>query len=326
MQILLSGITPSGVLHIGNYLGALKQWVELQETHRVFAMVADLHAITSPQEPEKLRAKTLEVASLFIAAGIEPKQSVIFVQSHVPAHAELGWILNTLTPVGELQRMTQFKEKKEKSGVLSGLLTYPTLMAADILLYRADDVPVGEDQTQHVELTRTLAEKFNKRFGKTFIIPRPLIQKDTARVMGLDDPSKKMSKSAENPNNYVALLDPPDEIRRKIKIAVTDSGDAVHYDEARKPGISNLMRIFRAFSGKNIAQIERTYRGKGYATFKKDLAELLVKNLAPIQEKYYALEKNSGAIEKILKDGGREAAQSAEKTLRSAKEKMGFVI
>ena len=325
-KTLLSGITPSGVLHIGNYLGALAQWVELQKTHRVFAMVADLHAITTPQEPEKLRAKTYEVAALFAAAGIDPEKSAVFAQSHVPAHAELGWILNTLTPVGELQRMTQFKEKKEKAGVLAGLLTYPVLMAADILLYQADVVPVGEDQVQHIELTRSLAEKFNNRFGKTFTIPEALIQKDTARVMALDDPSKKMSKSAQNPDTYVALLDSPDEVRRKIKTAVTDSDKDVRYDEKIKPAVANLMRIFRAFSGKTLDQIESEYRAKGYAEFKRDLADLIVGQLEPIQKKYRDLTNDRGAIETILKQGAERAAETANQTLRIAKQKMGFVL
>ena len=325
-KTLLSGITPSGVLHIGNYLGALAQWVELQKTHRVFAMVADLHAITTPQEPEKLRAKTYEVAALFAAAGIDPEKSAVFAQSHVPAHAELGWILNTLTPVGELQRMTQFKEKKEKAGVLAGLLTYPVLMAADILLYQADVVPVGEDQVQHIELTRSLAEKFNNRFGSTFTIPEALIQKDAARVMALDDPSKKMSKSAQNPDTYVALLDSPDEVRRKIKTAVTDSGKDVRYDEKIKPAVANLMRIFRAFSGKTLDQIESEYRAKGYAEFKRDLADLIIGQLEPIQKKYRDLTNDRGAIETILKQGAERAAETANQTLRIAKQKMGFVL
>lgn len=323
-KILLSGITPSGVLHIGNYLGALKQWVELQKTHRVFAMIADLHAITTPQEPEKLRAKTLEVAALFVAAGIDPERSVVFVQSHVPAHAQLAWMLNTFTPVGELERMTQFKEKKGKAGVLAGLLNYPTLMAADILLYQADVVPVGEDQKQHLELTRTLAQKFNTRFGKTFKIPQALVQKDAARVMSLNDPSKKMSKSAENAANYISLLDAPDEIRKKIKIAVTDSEKDIRSDEREKPAIANLMRIYGAFSGASLKELEKKYESAGYAEFKSDLAELIIEKLTPIQKTYDELKRNEIKIENIIKKGAEDARETAEKTLSSAKEKMGF--
>jgi len=322
---LLSGIQPSGVVHIGNYLGAIKQWVELQKTHHVFAMIADLHAITIPQEPEKLRENTLRMAKLLVACGIDPNESVLFVQSHVPAHTELGWILNTITPLGELERMTQFKEKQEKSGLYAGLLNYPTLMAADILLYQTAVVPVGEDQEQHLELTRTLANKFNNRFGETFIIPKALIQKDTARIMGLDDPMKKMSKSAASANNYISLLDEPDEIRRKIKIAVTDSDGTIRYDEENKTGIANLMRIYRAFSDIAIEEIEHKYTGKGYADFKRDLADLLIEKLELIQEKYEELTKDEGDIMNILIAGAKHADSVAEASLATAKKNVGFL-
>lgn len=323
--ILLSGVQPSGTLHIGNYLGAIKQWVDLQEDYKVFAMIADMHAITVPQEPEELRRKTLEVAALLVACGIDPEKSVIFVQSHVPAHAELAWILNTLTPVGELQRMTQFKEKINKAGALAGLLNYPVLMAADILLYRATDVPVGEDQRQHLELTRTLAAKFNNRFGETFKIPKELILKDTARLMGLDDPTKKMSKSAASANNYIALLDTPDEIRRKIKIAVTDSGKEIVYDEKRKPAIANLLRIFSAFSGLSIADIENQYRGRTYADFKSDLGELLIEKLSPLQERYGELSRDTESVLAILRAGASRARAAAEKTLALVRQRIGLL-
>ena len=334
--ILLSGITPSGVIHIGNYLGAIKQWVEMQKTHRVFVMIADLHAITTPQEPKTLHENTLRIAKLLIACGIhpvqndisnevDPEQSVLFVQSHVPAHTELGWILNTITPIGELERMTQFKEKREKSGVLAGLLNYPTLMAADILLYQTDIVPVGEDQQQHLELTRSIAQRFNNRFGEVFKIPQAMIQKDTARIMGLDDPTKKMSKSATSANNYISLLDEPDQIRRKIKIAVTDSGSGITYDETNKPAVSNLMRIYRAFSDLSLEKIEAKYQGKGYADFKTDLAELLIKKVTLIQEKYRQLSHDETDIITILDQGAHQANTTAEKTLRDAKKNIGLL-
>ncbi|QQG45345.1 MAG: tryptophan--tRNA ligase [Candidatus Sungiibacteriota bacterium] len=325
MKTLLSGIQPSGNLHIGNYLGAIKHWVELQKKYREFIAIVDLHAITVPQNPKILYQKTLEIAALLLACGINPKKSILFVQSHVPAHTELAWILNTLTPVGELERMTQFKEKQERSGALAGLLNYPILQAADILLYRPDVVPVGEDQLQHIEFTRTLARKFNNRFGKTFKEPKALLQKDAARVMGLDNPAKKMSKSAPSPNNYIALFDSPAQIRRKIKIAVTDSGSEVRYDQKIKPAISNLMTIYSAFAGLSRAQIEKKYRGKGYAEFKNDLGELLVRRLAPIQKKYQTLIKNKKALLAILKQGAKEADKTASVTLRLVKERVGFV-
>ena len=300
--------------------------MELQKSYHVFPMIADLHAITVPQEPEELHKKILEVAALLIACGIDPKKSVVFVQSHVSAHAELGWILNTMTPVGELERMTQFKEKTEKAGVLAGLLNYPTLMAADILLYQAQTVPVGDDQIQHLELTRTLAKKFNNRFGDTFTIPQTLIQKDTARLMGLDDPSKKMSKSAGSANNYIAMLDSTEEIRRKIKIAVTDSEKEVTYDEDGKPAIANLMRIYRAFSDMAVDEIEKKYSGKGYGDFKNDLAELLVEKLTPIQKRYTELSRDESSIRAILASGAASANTIADKTLRDVQQKIGFVI
>ena len=325
MKILLSGIQPSGNIHIGNYLGALRQWVQLQKDYHVFAMIADLHAITVPQTPEELRKKTLEVAALLVACGIDPEKSVIFVQSHVPAHVQLAWVLNTITPLGELERMTQFKDKKGRQAeAYAGLFNYPVLMAADILLYPTEAVPVGEDQQQHLELTRTLANKFNRHFGETFTIPKALIQQDTARVMGLDDPAKKMSKSASSANNYISLLDSPDEIRRKIKIAVTDSGKEIAYDEEEKPAIANLMRIFSAFSGMTAAEIERQYAGKTYAAFKDDLAELLVEKLGAIRKRYDAMDEKE--IREILRDGAARAREGAAKTLAETKKKVGLLL
>lgn len=324
-HLILSGVTPTGNLHIGNYLGAIAQWkTDKDAGHHVYAMIADLHALTTPQDPNQLRQKTMEIARLLLACGLE--KSVLFVQSHISAHAELAWILNTITPVGELQRMTQFKEKTDKAGALAGLLNYPVLMAADILLYRATHVPVGEDQQQHLELTRTLANKFNNRFGETFRVPDALIQKDTARLMALDDPSQKMSKSAASPANYIALLDPPDVIRNKIKAAVTDSGKEIAYDEKDKPAIANLIRIYAAFSGLSHSAIETRYRAKGYAEFKKDLGELLVEKLGPIQERYRELAKHKKSVIKILSDGARRANAVAAKTLQAAKQKVGFLL
>lgn len=335
-QILFSGIQPSGVLHIGNYLGAIKRWVELQNQYRSFFCIVDEHAITVPQDPDKFRENTLKTAMIYVAAGIDPKKSTIFVQSHVPAHAELGWILNTMMPLGELERMTQFKEKARapespvppaaRKNVTAGLLNYPTLMAADILLYKTNAVPVGEDQLQHVELTRSLAERFNNRYGKTFVVPKVLVNKIGARVMGLDDPSKKMSKSLPSPNNYISLLDSPDEIRRKIKIAVTDSDAKIIYDKIKKPAVSNLMEIYSLFSGKSIVNLEKEYTGKGYAEFKDALAENIISDLAPLQKRFRALERNPEKIRAILASGAENARKAAEKTLKDVKNKIGFLM
>lgn len=327
-QVVFSGIQPSGNLHIGNYLGAIKQFVELQNSCEAIFCVVDHHAITVPQRPEELRKNILDVAKVYLASGIDPEKSIIFIQSQVPAHTELGWILNTLTPLGELYRMIQFKDKTEnktqKDGVLAGLLNYPSLMAADILLYNTTHVPIGEDQKQHVEFTRMIAEKFNNRFGETFVIPQALIQKETMRIMGLDDPAKKMSKSASSPNNYIALLDSPDDIRRKIKIAVTDSGKEIKYDKKSKPALSNLIDIYGAFSGMSISEIENKFKNSGYAEFKKYLGELLVDKLTPIQKKYAELKDDQMLA--ILKDGAKRADEIASKTLSAVKEKMGFVV
>jgi len=329
-EIIFSGIQPSGNIHIGNYLGAIKQFVELQKKGGAIFCIVDEHAITIPQDPKELRENILDVAMIYLACGIDPKKSLIFIQSHVPAHTELGWILNTLTPLGELERMTQFKEKvrdkKEKIGILSGLLTYPTLMAADILLYQTTAVPVGEDQKQHVELTRTIARKFNNRYGDSFTIPKTVLDKHAARIMSLDDPQKKMAKSAENPKSYINLLDSPKTIREKIKTAVTDSGKEIRYDERKKPAISNLIVIYGAFSGLSNTEIEKKYKGKAYAEFKKDLGELLVEKLKPIQKNYHKLSKNKKQVLKILNEGAKKANKIANKTLNDVKEKMGFVI
>ena len=327
-KIIFSGTAPSGNIHIGNYLGAIKQWTELQNTgeyQNIFCVV-DEHAITTPQEPAKLRSKILEVFTLYLALGIDPEKSIIFVQSSVSEHTELAWILNTITPIGELERMTQFKDKSQKQkSVLAGLLNYPTLMAADILLYKTNLVPIGEDQLQHIELTRTIARKFNSTFGETFAIPEPFINKEGKRIMGLDDPSKKMSKSAENPKNYIALLDSPETIREKIKAAVTDSGSEIKYDARNKPAVSNLLTIYSLFSGKTIAELEKNYAGKNYTVFKKDLAEIIIEGLSPIQKKYEELSANPDYLKKVLRDGAEKAKTIASQTMAEVRSKIGFL-
>lgn len=327
---IFSGIQPSGVIHIGNYLGAIKQFTELQLLHQAFFCVVDQHAITVPQDPEKLYQNTLSVAALYLASGIDPKVATIFIQSHVPAHTELAWILNTMTPIGELERMTQFKEKKQEqtkeTGILAGLFNYPILMAADILLYGTHLVPVGEDQSQHVELTRMLADRFNNRYGETFVVPEALVSEHAARIMSLLEPTKKMSKSAESEKSYVSLLDSPDDIRQKIKNAVTDSGNEIVYDKQKRPAVSNLIIIHRAFSGATFNQIEEQYKGRGYADFKSDLAELIITNLAPIQKRYQMLMDNKKDLEHVLREGARSASAIAEKRMLTVKQKMGFYV
>lgn len=327
-KTIFSGLAPSGNIHIGNYLGAIKQWVEMQDSEEfqnIFCVV-DEHAITTTQDPEKLRAKILEVFILYLACGIDPEKSIIFVQSGVSEHAELGWILNTMTPIGELERMTQFKDKSQKQkSVLAGLLNYPVLMAADILLYQTDLVPVGEDQIQHIELTRTIARKFNNSYGKTFIIPEAIVSKEGKRIMGLDNPAKKMSKSAENPHNYIALLDSPEIIMKKIMSAVTDSGNEIKYDEKEKPAISNLLTIYSLFSGKKIEEIEQEYSGENYSVFKKSLAETVIEKLSPIQAKYQELSANPEYIKNILRNGAEKAKKIASQTMTDVRTKIGFL-
>jgi tryptophanyl-tRNA synthetase len=326
MKRVLSGIQPSGQLTLGNYIGALQNFTKLQHTHECYFMVVDLHAITVPQEPAALKEQSEMVAALFIAAGIDPAKSAVFLQSHVPAHAELGWIMTTLSYMGELERMTQFKDKAAgKASIPTGLFVYPTLMAADILIYNADLVPVGDDQKQHIELTRDLAERFNSRFGETLRVPDPYIPEVGARIMSLDDASKKMSKSNPNPGSYIALLDEPDVIRKKISRATTDSGREVRFDREAKPEISNLMSIYALCADVSLAEIERRYEGQGYGAFKKDLAEVVVEKLAPLQQRYREI-RRSGELGAILKQGAERAAAIANQTLRAVKEKMGFVL
>ncbi|MGO4694234.1 tryptophan--tRNA ligase [Paenibacillus sp. 2TAB26] len=325
MKRILSGIKPSGELNIGGYGGALHQFVKMQHDFECFFFVPDLHAITVPQDPKELFQRSKDIAAFYIAAGIDPKKATIFIQSHVPAHVELGWIMETQVHFGELSRMTQFKEKSDgKDSVSSALFTYPALMAADILLYQATHVPVGEDQKQHLEMTRDLAARFNSRFEKTFVIPEPIIPTIGSRIMGLDDPTKKMSKSNPNKNSYVLLLDSPADIRKKLARAVTDSEMSVRYDWDNKPAVSNLIEIYAVFSGESTETIERRYEGQGYGGFKKDLAEVVVEKLVPIQERYRDI-IDSDVLIRILKEGAMRASETAQITLVQAKRAMGFV-
>ena len=377
---LFSGIQPSGNLHLGNYLGAIKQWVDMQNDHEAIFCIVDLHAITVPQDPVALRAKTLEIAKIYLASGINPEKSTLFIQSHVPAHTELGWILNTITKNGDLTKMTQFKDKtgydeevfenvmlemaekgigelvKENSysydrvteiinGIKNaatvatvesykkfikerfnsstvGLFDYPVLMAADILLYDTNVVPVGDDQLQHIELTRTLARRFNERFGETFVVPEGKVTKEGARIMGLDDPSKKMSKSAPSEYNYIALTDDADTVRRKIKKAVTDSGSEIVYSDD-KPALKNLINIYTLLSGKTPQEIETMYHGKRYGDFKTDLAEVVVGFLTPFQERLAALSDDD--VLAVLRAGAEKVRPLAEAKLRQAYDKMGLI-
>ncbi len=324
MNRVFSGVQPTGDIHIGNYLGAIRNFVKLQDEADCFFCVVDLHAVTVPQDPKLLRQKILEVATLYFAVGIDPQKSTVFVQSAVPAHAELAWMLQCITYFGELGRMTQFKDKSGgKENVSVGLFTYPTLMAADILLYQTDVVPVGQDQKQHLELSRDLAQRFNQRHGETFRVPEPFIGEIGARVMALDDPDKKMSKSASNPNNRINLLDDARTVQKKIARAVTDSGSEVRYAPEEKPGIANLMSIYSSLSGETMLQIEERYRGKGYGSFKGDLTGLLNAELGGIQSRYQELQE-SGKVLQFLEEGAARALAVAEGTLNLVKERMGF--
>ncbi len=333
MARIFSGIQPSGNLHIGNYLGAIKNWVKLQDDFECIYCIVDMHAITVPQDPEELKKITIEVAKVFLDSGIDPEKSAIFIQSQIHEHAELAWILNTVAKVSELNKMTQFKDKvagKNEEGIGVGLFDYPVLMAADILLYDAEKVPVGEDQVQHVELTRTLGKRFNSKFGETFVIPEPHITKEGMRIMGLDDPSKKMSKSAGSEYNYIGMNDDADTIRKKIMKAVTDSGSEIKYqddpsaDEAGKPALRNLINIYSIFAEKDPKEIEKTYEGKGYADFKKDLAEVVINGLKPIQEKMRTMSDEE--VLEILKKGAEKVRPIAKAKLDEVKKKIGFIV
>jgi tryptophanyl-tRNA synthetase len=327
---VLSGIQPTAdSFHLGNYLGAVRNWVALQDTHDAFYCVVDLHAITMGHDPMALRNRTrLSVAQL-IALGLDPERCTIFVQSHVPEHAQLAWVLSCITGFGEASRMVQFKDKSAKTGADAnsvGLFTYPILQAADILLYQADQVPVGEDQRQHLELTRDLAQRFNTRFGQTFTIPAAYIARDTAKITDLQDPTAKMSKSASSPNGIIELLEEPSRSAKKIKSAVTDTGREILYDEENKPGISNLLTIYAALTGRTIDELLEQYDGHGYGDLKKDLAEIVVEFVKPIQERTRAYLEDPGYLDKVLAVGADKARAVSAVTLGAAYQNVGFLL
>ncbi|WP_330174010.1 tryptophan--tRNA ligase [Streptomyces sp. NBC_01498] len=325
----LSGIQPTaGSFHLGNYLGAIRQYVALQETHDAFYMVVDLHAITIPQEPAALRANTRLAAAQLLAAGLDPQSCTLFIQSHVPEHAQLGWVMNCLAGFGEASRMTQFKDKSARQGAeraTVGLFTYPILQVADILLYQADAVPVGEDQRQHVELTRDLAERFNTRFGDTFVVPRPHIVKEVAKIYDLQDPTVKMSKSASTPKGLVNLLDDPKVTAKKIRSAVTDTGTEIRFDAEAKPGISNLLTIFATLTGTPVADLEQRYEGKGYGALKVDLAEAMVDFVTPFRSRTQEYLDDPESLDSILAEGAEKARAVAAETLAQAYDRVGFL-
>ena len=320
---IFSGAQPTNNLHIGNYLGALRNWVELQREYESLFCVVNLHAITVAQDPRALAEKTREVARIYLAAGIDPKVSVVFVQSDVPEHAELAWVLNCVTRISELERMTQFKDKarKQRENVGAGLLNYPVLMASDILLYQTDLVPVGHDQKQHIELTRDLAARFNRDFGEVFRVPDPFIPKVGAKIMALDDPSRKMSKSDENEAGRIGLLDEPDRISRKIKRAVTDSGTEIRFDESR-PAITNLLTIYQLLTNKSRQEVEANFAGKGYAQLKGELADATIEFLKPLQERARGI--SDAELERVYADGRDRARSIARATVEEVKRRMGL--
>jgi tryptophanyl-tRNA synthetase len=325
-QRVFSGIQPSGTSHLGTYLGALKNWVTVQEEYESYFCIVDLHALTVPQDPKVLQSNVREMAAIFVAVGLDPGTSIIFRQSRVSEHTELGWLLNCVARVGELSRMTQFKDKSQKGGAESasvGLYAYPVLQAADILLYNAHLVPVGEDQRQHLELTRVLARRFNGLYGETFVAPEPMILQTGARVMALDEPTQKMSKGSPTPGGYVSLLDEPDAIRRKIRRAKTDSGSEV-VASTEKPAINNLLGIYAGLTGRAIPELEDQYRGKGYGDFKKDLAEVVVESLTPIRERTLELLDDPKELDGILEAGAERAREVARSTLHDAWARLGL--
>ncbi|MDU2109340.1 MAG: tryptophan--tRNA ligase [Peptoniphilus rhinitidis] len=324
-KIVYSGIQPSGSLTIGNYIGALKNFIGLQDEYNCLYCIVDMHAITAPQEPKDLRKNTLDVLALYLAAGLDPKKSIIYIQSHVPEHAELGWVLNTMTGLGQLQRMTQFKDKSKKySDVQAGILNYPVLMAADILLYGTSYVPVGEDQKQHLELTRDLAQRFNSRYSETFVVPEILTPKVGARIMSLKDPSSKMSKSDSNKDSFILILDSEDDTRKKIKRAVTDSSGEFRYSD-EQPGLKNLINIHASFSGMSTEEIVKKYENLGYGEFKEDLGEVVVEGLRPLRERFKEIRDDKAYLESVYKEGSEKASYLARKTLRKVYKKVGFI-
>ena len=326
---VFSGIQPTAdSFHLGNYLGAVRQWVALQETHDAIYCVVDLHAITLPQDPVQLRRRTRVAAAQLFAAGLDPGRCIVFVQSHVAEHTELAWVLSCLTGFGEASRMTQFKDKAARGGAAQasvGLFSYPILQAADILLYQTDQVPVGEDQRQHLELSRDLAIRFNHRFGPTLTVPSAYIMQEVAKITDLQDPAAKMSKSSSSPQGIVDILDEPDVIRRKISRAVTDTGSGVQADETNKPGITNLLRIYSALAGETIAGLESRYAGAGYGAFKNDLAEVVVGALAPIRERAEKMLADEAALDRLLAEGAARAGALARPTMAAVSDRVGFL-
>ncbi len=327
MKRIFSGVKPSGELTLGNYLGAIENWVKIYEQYESIFCIVDLHAITVGHDPKQLHDRTYNILALYIASGLDPKKASFFVQSHIPEHAELTWIINCHAYMGELGRMIQYKDKTQKGGAdksTVGLFDYPALMAADILLYQTDFVPVGEDQIQHVEFTRDIAKRFNNRYGQLFKLPQVLLRDSGARIMALDDPKKKMEKTADSQYNYILMLDKPEDIQRKISRAVTDSEKTINLDPKRA-GLYNLMTIYSLFSGLIPQDIEKKYVGKGYKEFKEDLANLIIENLTPIQDKYNKLIKDKDYLDKILAEGAKKARVIARKTLDDVKDKIGLV-
>lgn len=327
MARVLSGIQPSGDIHLGNYIGAIRQFVVDQDEHDCLFCVVDLHAITVPQDPVTLRAATLDLCAVYLAAGIDPERATLFVQSHVHEHSELAWVLGCVTTFGELRRMTQFKDKSGKQkdeSIGFGLFAYPTLMAADILVYKADRVPIGDDQRQHLELTRDVAQRFNARFGETFVVPKAAIPKVGARIMDLQSPQNKMSKSADSPQGTIKINDPPEIIRKKVKIAVTDSGREVCARED-KPALTNLLSIYSVVTGQSVPAIEAAYQGKGYGEFKTDLGDAIVAYLEPVQKRYAEYSSDPAELAHVLELGARKAQAIASRTLAEVYERVGFV-
>lgn len=323
---VFSGIRPTGELHIGNYLGAVKQWIELQEKNECIFCIVDLHAITTPYKKEKFQENIFDLAAAYLALGLNPAKCIFFVQSSVKEHTELAWLMGTITHLGELERMTQFKEKSKKHPgyVNAGLLNYPVLMAADILLYQSDLVPVGKDQEQHVELARTLARKFNQKFGQTFKEPKTLLSKEGAKIMSLQNPKKKMSKT-DNPAGCLELFEEPEAIKKKMMTAVTDSGKQIKYDSKRKPGLTNLLTIYSLFSGKSVKELEKKFKNSTYEKFKKSLAELLINKLEPLRRKRKELLAREVYVKEILEQGRKRAEIIAQSTMKEVRQKMGLV-
>lgn len=327
--VVLSGCQPSGQLTIGNYMGALRQWVGMQDSHDCKFMLVDLHAITIRQDPEALREATLNGLALYVACGLDPERSTLFLQSHVPEHSQLAWVLNCYTQMGELNRMTQYKDKvaKSEANMTAGLFTYPVLMAADILLYNANQVPVGNDQKQHLELARDIATRFNNIYGDTFVVPDPFIPEHGARIMSLQDPTKKMSKSDDNANNYIGLLEEPKKIAKKIKRAVTDSDEQarIYFDPAEKAGVSNLLTLLSGATGKSIESLVPDYEGKMYGHLKGDVADAVVALLEPIQQRYHELREDRAALDAIMRAGAEKAREAAAQTLTQVYDTVGFI-